>query len=116
LSLIATGELMHRRHPTAVQATTAPATQQAIVDDQPRLEPAVAITGPERGIIAVRDVVSRPARRPRPDARRASFKRPPRAAAMADHRQEGSRPQSRNVLDRLRLGWLRTAFSAHSDL
>ena len=126
LALIGAGELMHRRH---AQIQTAPSAQTApVVEDLPaanvaRVEPAFAVLeSPGRGVIAVRDV---PSSRARPAVRRVSLKRTPaRPAAGAVRRQRGSRPfdgaqartQSRGVLDRLKLGWLRRAFTVHSEL
>ena len=124
LALLCTGEFMHRRQP--VVAPTAPLVAYPVPADAPRVEP-------ERGIIVVRDVPSSPTRVWRPDVRRASVKRAraqqrsanavrwqpaSRSVGRAGGRpfdQAQGRPSSRGVLDRLRLGWLRTAFVVRSD-
>jgi hypothetical protein len=131
LSLIAAGELMHKHQNAIAQvdemSQAAPATMQTAVADEPRVEPAPALAtmvplrvadvaaGP--GLIYVRDTPSRSVRSSRsvnrPEARRVAVKRAPRSTVVNARRQGGSR--SRGVLDRLKLGWLRTAFTAHSE-
>jgi hypothetical protein len=123
LSLIGAGELMHlRSKPTVIpQVALTPAPRA--VSDEPRLPSPQAIasaeTGRERGIITVREVVRtpNPLRPSRVAARSLVAKpivRPP--AASTRRPSTTSRRPSRGVLDRLRLGWLRHAFTSHSDL
>jgi hypothetical protein len=122
LALICTGEFMHRRQAPILETSPAPIVAQTAAAEPPRVEQE---RGLERGIILVRDVPSSPARASRPADRRFVVKRAsalPSTAAV--RRQAGPRssdrgqvrPPSRGVLDRLRLGWLRSAFNVHSDL
>ena len=117
LSLIGTGEVIHRRQAAMDAARSAPIVMHAPAADVPRAEPAAAVVTPERGIIVVRDNSSSRPRPLRRDVRRVSIKRTAaRPAAMMVRRPPASRPPSRSLLDRLKLGWLRAAFAAHSDL
>jgi len=136
LVLIGTGELMHRRTGPVVVPTPAPIAAQSGAPDQivaqssapdiaarssapdiatqssaPDQPPPAA---PEGGGIAVRDAPSMSASASRPEVRRIVVKRTKRPSTTAS-RQSASRPASRGVLDRLRLGWLRNAFSPRSS-
>jgi hypothetical protein len=120
-SLIGAGELMHRQSTPSVAPHLTPAALQTAVSDELRQpsvpEPPVASPEPvqERGIITVRDVPT-PARSSRPVARRISVKRSVRPGLITVQPQHAPRRSSRGVLDRLRLGWLKHAFTGHSDL
>lgn len=118
LALICTGEFMGRRQAPILVTRPAPIVAQTAAAAPPLVEA-------ERGFIVVRDVPSSPARAAHRAARRVVVKRAiARPSTPAVRRQTGShpsdrgqvRPPSRGVLDRLRLGWLRTAFNVHSDL
>jgi hypothetical protein len=121
-SLIAAGELMHVRHtpiaappaaPVVNQAPrTAPLQAQQAATGEPPADHERGLVAPNRGIIAVRHVSSSPSTTSRADARRTSVKRAPRPAVVNLPRRAPSRPPSRGVLDRLRLGWLRNAFTS----
>jgi hypothetical protein len=120
LALICTGELMHRRTDSVVVPTAAPIAAQssapgpiALPLTAPVQPPAPAPTS-ERGIVAVRDVPSMSESTSRPEVRRIAVKRTKRPSTTVS-RQSSSRPASRGVLDRLRLGWLRSAFSSRSS-
>ena len=122
LALICAGEFMHRRQAPALVTRPAPIVAPTAAGE-PRVEPERAI--PERGIIVVRDVRPGAAYASRPTARRFVVKRaiarpsPPAVRRQAGPRsvdRDRVRPRSRGVLDRLRLGWLRTAFTVHSEL
>jgi hypothetical protein len=120
-SLIGAGELMHRQPTPAVAPHVAPAAvQTAAVSDELRrpLEPPVVSPEPvrESGIITVQSVRPPSVRSPRPVAHRISVKRSARLPVAKFQRQPASRRPSRGVLDRLRLGWLKHAFTNHSDL
>jgi hypothetical protein len=145
LSLFATGEFIHNRHaaipgpPPAPPAQLIAAESPRVAPDAPCAEPVcptvavasdrAAIAGrdhalrptvagaSERGIILVRDVAPKPVRAQRADARarRVSVKPAERAATATAGRQAESHPPSRGVLDRLKLGWLRTTFAVRSD-
>jgi hypothetical protein len=123
LALICTGEFMHRRQTPILVMRPAPIVAQPAAAEPPRVEPERGIPG--SGIIVVRDVRSGPAHASHPAARRFVVKRAiARRSTPAVRRPAGSRsvdreqvrPPSRGVLDRLRLGWLRTAFTVHSEL
>jgi hypothetical protein len=121
-SLIGAGELMHRQKaPKMAPAVVAPAAVQTAVSDEPRMpsEPPIAASAAapllERGIIAVRDVPTG-VRSPRPVARRIAAKRTVRQPLVTVQRQPAPRRPSRGVMDRLRLGWLKHAFTSLSDL
>ena len=121
-SLIGAGELMHRQTaPGLRRARIAPAAVQTAVSDEPRVpsEPPIAAAAAapvlERGIIAVRDVPTG-VRPPRPVARRIAAKRTVRQPVVTVQRQAAPRRSSRGVMDRLRLGWLKHAFTSLSDL
>jgi hypothetical protein len=111
LALIGTGELMHRRQPPMVLPPIAPAAVQLPA-------PAAAVAEPPRGIIFVHDASPRLARAiVHPEVHRVALRRmPARPAARSISTRPAPRPQARSVLDRLKLGWLRSAFSAHSEL
>lgn len=108
LALMGTGEFMDRRQAPIVVTQTAPLEPQVPVAHASRVTT-------ERGTIAVRQIRSSPIRASRPEARRISVRRTPRPSVVGVRRQAPRTP-SRRVLDRLRLGWLRRAFSHHSDL
>jgi hypothetical protein len=127
LVLIGTGELMHRRTGPVVVSTPAPIAAQSGAPDQIVAQssaPDIATqssasdqpppAAPEGGGIAVRDAPSMSASASRPEVRRIAVKRTKRPSTTAS-RQSASRPASRGVLDRLRLGWLRNAFSPRSS-
>ncbi|MGH9142666.1 MAG: hypothetical protein ACRD2I_16165 [Vicinamibacterales bacterium] len=113
LTLMGAGELMHVR-----SASTPPpppvVMAQIPVIDAPRLTPVQSIAGPERGIIAVRDISTRPVPASRPEVR--AVKRSARPPARSVRRGIAAHPARRGMLDRLRLRWLRNAFTPHSDL
>jgi hypothetical protein len=124
LVLIGAGELMHKgRAPLTPLATTsaqtvsvrepAPLTAQATVPNELHVESQQPPASPERGIIAVRDTTSTPPRASRAEVRRVLLKRSSSSAAPAG-RRAASRPAHRDVWDRLKLGWLRNAFSSSS--
>jgi len=107
LALIGAGEFMHRRQPPIVLQATAPAVAELPAPAAPIAEP--------RGIIVVHDTPR--VARLRPAVRRVALRRTAARPAIAAIRtQPAPRRQSRSVLDRLKLGWLRSAFSVHSDL
>jgi hypothetical protein len=123
VSLIGAGELMHRPStPSVASATPTPTptpTQMSpieirTVSDEPRPAPDRPIISLERGIIAVRAVTPGSVRATRPEPRRVSVKRNVRQTPATVRRPAPRK--SRGVLDRLRLGWLRRAFTSHSDL
>jgi len=62
-------------------------------------------------LIVVHDAAPRLVRASRREVRRVSVTRPPSTGAMS-RRTSGSRSNSRHLLDRPKLGWLRTAFTA----
>ena len=109
LALICTGEFMHRRHAPIVVTQSAPVVAGAIATDEPRVAPAPVA-------VSARQTPERPPHVFHQDMRRVSINRTTRPAAMTARRQPASRAPSRGVLDRLRLGWLRKAFTVHSDL
>jgi hypothetical protein len=121
-SLIAAGEFMHVRHaPTAAPRVaplevpaprTVPLVAQQAATGDPRGDQRQVLVAPDRGIIAVRRVSSNPVPTSRAGARRISVKRAPRSAVVNLPRRAQPRPASRGVLDRLRLGWLRNAFTS----
>jgi hypothetical protein len=108
-SLIAAGELMHQRQPPVVLPAPAPAIAELPAPAQPIAEPGT-------GIIFVHD--SAPSvTRMRPDVHRVALRRTAtRPATAAVRTQPPSRHQQRSVLDRLKLGWLRSAFTVHSEI
>jgi hypothetical protein len=126
LALIGTGELMHRRTGPVVAPTPAPIVAQSSVPDIAARSSAPDIAtpssapdqppppAPEGGGMAFRDASSVSAAASRPEVRRIAVKRTKRPSTTAS-RQSASRPASRGVLDRLRLGWLRNAFSPRSS-
>jgi hypothetical protein len=118
-SLIGAGELMHRQPTPAVPAHASVSGVQTAVSDDLRRPSAPALVSPEpvreSGIITVRDVRT-PVRSSKPVARRISVKRAARPPLANVQRQPVARRPSRGVLDRLRLGWLKHAFTNHSDL
>jgi hypothetical protein len=113
IALICTGELMHKRtEPMVVTPPPAPLTAQYPTPATP-VPPEVPL---DRGLIAVRDVPSVSTAVSRPEVERVSVKRTKRPPAPTAHRSSAPRPRSRGVLDRLRLGWLRSAFGSRSSL
>ena len=123
LALIGTGEFMHRRQPLIPVTPMAPIAAQPVYVEAPRVEL-------EPGILAVRDVPSGSTRLVREPRRVVVKYAVARSSTPAVRRQAGSRPSdrkaspavgaqgkpTRSVIDRLRLGWLRTAFKVRSDL
>jgi hypothetical protein len=127
LVLIGAGELMHNARtpattpaPTIASRPAAPeafASVNASVPTEPRAEPAVVGAFVKPGVIVVRDTEPKPASASRPVARRVSYKRtPPRPPAGAARQRSAKPPASRSMWDRLRLGWLRNAFTSRSSL
>jgi hypothetical protein len=123
--LIGAGELMHKDSAPAIpvpaavaQASPIPEQAQPISQTATATEPLVAsqqtVVSPERGVIAVRDTTSKPTRASRPELRRVSLKRSSSSAAAVSNRRSAARPARRDVWDRLKLGWLRNAFSSSS--
>lgn len=111
IALICTGELMHKRTEAIVQTPpSAPLIAQAPAPPPPAVPVAL-----EPGLVAVRDVPSISAPASRPEAQRLSVKRTKRPAATSVRRSSTTR-QSKGVLDRLRLGWLRKPFTSRSSL
>ncbi len=114
-SLITAGEFVHSRHAPIAVSQTAPIMPSATLVPATLVPATIARekrrTNLERGIIVVHDAVPRPVRVSRREVRRVSVKRPPSTGAMS-RRTSGSRSNSRHLLDRLKLGWLRTAFTA----
>ena len=106
VSLIAAGELMRTRHAPIPVSRSAPIVAPVpIARDEPRAVLA-------RGIIVVHDAAPRAVRASQPQVRRVSVKHLAPAAAAPRRTSAAARSNSRNVLDRLKLGWLRTAFTA----
>jgi hypothetical protein len=126
-SLMAVGEIMYSRHHAAaapqapaVVARTAPIAVQPVpavmhpaAAEVRRVE---AIDSQPRGIIAVRHVSSPSERISRPDSPRIAAKPTSRPASATARRRSDTRPASRGVFDRLRLGWLKNAFTSRSKL
>ena len=109
VSLIASGEFIQSRQaPLAVSHTASIAAPASIARAKP--QPDLA-----RGIIVVREPSARPVRAARPEVRRVSVKRTGSSAAPR-RTSAGSRSHSRNLLDRLKLGWLRTRIVIRHDL
>jgi hypothetical protein len=135
LVLIGAGELMHkdRAHvadrspivvvppppPTQTPATVEPELRVALTSSpaEPPVESEQRAASPERGLIVVRDT-PKPTRASRPEVRRVSLKRrSSSSSANAASRRVTQRPAPRkDVWDRLKLGWLRNAFSPRSSL
>ena len=129
-SLIAAGEFMYSRpaptsppQPAAVVAETAPPELRPVPPPiRPAMAPesqrdrAIASPQPPPGIIAVRNVSSTPGRGSRADGPRSATNRTSRPAPASARRRPAPRPAQRGVLDRLRLGWLKNAFTGHSSL
>ena len=109
LALICAGEIMPRRHAPIVVTQAAAVVAGAAATDEPRVAPAPVA-------VSARRTPGRPPRVLRRDTRRVSIQRTTPRAAMTARRQPAPRDPSRGVLDRLRLGWLRKAFTVHSDL
>jgi hypothetical protein len=126
LALICTGELMHHRTAPVVASTPAPIAAQSTVPDitarssapdiaaQSSAPDQPAPAAPKGEATAVRNAPSMSASASSPEVRRIAVKRTKRPSTTAS-RQSASRPASRGVLDRLRLGWLRNAFSPRSS-
>jgi hypothetical protein len=141
VALMVAGEFMHHgRPPLDATQTMPPVVEparplQEPVEPAPRPEPIARVepsaaadpergaADPARGIIAVRDVPSPPARVRRTEPRRAPAKRSAlRPAAVTTNPQATRRHLSgvegepgRGVLDRLRLGWLRGALAVRFE-
>ena len=125
IALICTGELMHRRTAPIVVSTPAPiavSTPAPIAPQSSAPDQIAQLSTPDQpppaepeGVgIAVRDEPSMSASASRPEVRRIAVKRTKRPSTTAS-RPSASRPASRGVMDRLRLGWLRNAFSPRSS-
>jgi hypothetical protein len=116
LALVSASELMHRRQAPDVSTQSAPAVIPAIAPGEPQTGAKPAAASPAHGIIAVHDTPASRAHATQPEPPRISVKRVGRSQAGAVGRQGASRPSegaqrrqpSRGVLDRLRLGWLRS--------
>jgi hypothetical protein len=128
LVLVGAGELMHKdRAPVAAVPATTTQTP-AVVEPDLRVAqsstPTVPSVGseqrapaPDRGIIVVRDTAPKPVRASRPEVRRVSLKRPSSSSTNATVRRATQRQSPRkDMWDRLKLGWLRNAFSSRSSL
>jgi hypothetical protein len=103
LALIGAGEFMHSRQPPIVLQPTAPAVAELPAPAEPVAEPG-------RGIIVVHDNAPR-VTNVRSEVHRVALRRTAAHPAVGTSRvQPSSRHQSRSVLDRLKLGWLRSAF------
>jgi hypothetical protein len=114
LVLIGAGELMHKEPAPAGPAATTVAPARPVLEPTQRIAPSSVPFVPERGGIAVSDATSKPTRgASRPEVRRVSLKRSSSSAASGS-RRSASRPARRDVWDRLKLGWLRNAFSSSS--
>jgi hypothetical protein len=120
LVLVSMSELMHRGQGPSASTQSAPivATQSAptvvstATPDEPRIAPKPAAAPPANGIIAVQATPAGRMRAARPEPPRISLKRVGRSQA-GTVRRAGSRSldpdqRRRGVLDRLRLGWLRS--------
>jgi hypothetical protein len=132
LMLICTGEFMHRRQQPIAVAQTAPissaataadasrelttAPAPAVADVAPAVAPAQVDAAPDRGIIAVREIPPFARAAARPEPRRVSTKKPAKVTTMATVRRQPSRSSQKGVLDKLKLQWLKKAFTVHSDL
>ena len=124
LVLIGAGELMHKDRapigPAEATAAQTPAPEpllratQTTAPSGPPVESQQPAAAPERGIVADRDTTLKPASASRPEVRRVSLKRPSSSAKGATSRRSAARQPRRDVWDRLKLGWLRNAFSASS--
>ena len=116
VSLIAAGEFVHTRHAPIAVSQTAPIAASAPIVSAPIVPTTIAREKPrthlERGLIVVHDAAPRLVRASRREVRRVSVKRPPSTGAMSRRTSAVARSNSRNMLDRLKLGWLRTAFTA----
>jgi hypothetical protein len=113
LVLIGAGELMHKEPAPAGPAATTAAQAPPVLEPTQRIAPSSVPFAPERGIIGVSDGTSMPTRASRPEVRRVSLKRSSSSTAVG-RRRSASRPARRDVWDRLKLGWLRNAFSSSS--
>jgi hypothetical protein len=114
LMLVATGEYMHQRQVAPVSEATALAPAAPQSGPPAPLAPVV-----EPHVVQVSTTSASSLTRsgsPRPEVRRISTRRTGRPATATTVRQPAPKPHSRSVLDRLRLGWLRNAFSSHSEL
>jgi hypothetical protein len=127
LVLIGAGELMHNaRTPATAPASTivsqpaapdAPVAVLASVPIEPRAEPGTVGASAENKVVAVRDTAPKAARASQSDVRRASYKATSsRQSAVAGGKRTVKRPPNRSMWDRLRLGWLRNAFTSRSSL
>jgi hypothetical protein len=95
-----------------VASQRAPIATPAAATEEPRIQPKSAAASLAHGIIAVHDTPASRARAAQTDSQRASLKSGSRSQAGTGHRA-ASRPLEpdqprRGVLDRLRLGWLRS--------
>jgi len=118
LVLVSMSELMPRGQAPGVASQRAPIAAPATAPEEPRIEPKSSATSLARGIIAVHDTPASRARAAQADSQRASLKSGSRSQAVAGraapHPLEPDQ-RKRGMLDRLRLGWLRSAFT-HSAL
>ena len=110
LVLVSMSELMHKEQAPSVVTQSAPTAMPAIA--RPRIEPKPVDVSPARGIIAVQPIPASRGRAARPEPPRISLQRngPSRAGTgpNAGSRRPDSDQRKRGVLDRLRLGWLRS--------
>ena len=111
LALVSMSELIHKGQSPSVATKSAPIVVSTTAPEEPRIEPAV-VASPAHGIIAVRDVPTSRVRAARPAPPRISQKRASGSSAVTGGRT-GRRlvdpdQRRRGVLDRLRLGWLRS--------
>jgi hypothetical protein len=112
LALVSTSELMRRGQTPSVATQSAPIVVPAATPEEPSIERKPANPSSAHGIIAVHDTPASRVRAARPDPQRASLKSVSRSQAGTG-RRAASRPldsdqRRRGVLDRLRLGWLRS--------
>ena len=112
LVLVSMSELMHKGQAPSAAPQSTPNVVSATAPPEPRIDPKPAAAPPVNGIIAVRATSASRVRAVRPEPPRVSPKRDGPSQAGTG-RRAGSRPldpdqRRRGVLDRLRLGWLRS--------
>jgi hypothetical protein len=111
LALVSTSELMHKGQAPGAAAQSAPIVVPGATPEEPSIEPKPTGASSAHGIIAVHDTpVSRVLAQPGPQ--QTSLKSGSRSQAGTG-RRAASRPldpdqRRRGMLDRLRLGWLRS--------
>jgi hypothetical protein len=112
LALVSMSELIHKGQSPSVATKSAPIVESTTAPEEPRIEPAAVVASPAHGIIAVRDVPTSRVRAARQEPQRMSQKRASGSQAgpggRTDKRLADPGQRRRGVLDRLRLGWLRS--------